>query len=184
VIGRYQPCTKPLWSSFVWRNELITAMHESFAAPALLNSLEGTPFLAPYFRLMGSRIGARVYLETTQITEFDLVDVGSDSSLNLTCTLQTHLFEDRVMKASTLRLGDGCTLGPWAVVLYDTEMNDGSSLGALSLLMKGEALPARTAWQGIPARRETAGRVEATPKASFLADAASTGSTARVAELA
>jgi non-ribosomal peptide synthetase-like protein len=188
IIGRYKPCTKPLWSSFVWRNELITAMHESFCAPALLNALEGTPFLAPYFRLMGSRIGGRVYMETTQITEFDLVDVGSDVSLNLTCTLQSHLFEDRVMKASTSRLGDGCTLGPWAVVLYDTEMADGSSLGALSLLMKGEALPARTGWQGIPARRARAGRAEAAAEAvlssSFVAEAASASSPVPVAELA
>jgi hypothetical protein len=39
------------------------------------------------------------------------------------------------------------------LVLYDTLMEEGSSLGSLSLLMKGEVLPADTHWQGIPARR-------------------------------
>lgn len=35
--------------------------------------------------------------------------------------------------------------------LYDTVMGDGACLDALSLLMKGESLPAGTAWAGVPA---------------------------------
>jgi len=132
---------------------MITAFHECFVAPFLLNILQGTPFLAPYFRLMGSRIGKRVYMETTQITEFDHVEVGDDVALNLNCTLQTHLFEDRVIKTSYLRIGDKSTVGPMAVVLYDSEMLEGASLNGLSLLMKGETLPSWSHWEGIPARR-------------------------------
>jgi hypothetical protein len=37
-----------------------------------------------------------------------------------------------------------------AVVLYDTRMEDGAVLGPLSLLMKGEIMPARSRWHGIP----------------------------------
>jgi hypothetical protein len=36
------------------------------------------------------------------------------------------------------------------VVLYGTEKQDGASLGALSVLMKGESLPAGTRWHGTP----------------------------------
>jgi hypothetical protein len=39
-----------------------------------------------------------------------------------------------------------------AVVLYGTEMKQGSSLGPLSVLMKGEVLPAFSHWIGIPTR--------------------------------
>jgi amino acid adenylation domain-containing protein len=156
VMGKYRPCTKPLWSSFVWRTEMVTAIHESFCAPMLLNLLQGTPFLAWYFRAMGSRIGKRVCMETTQITEFDLVNVGDDAELNLNCTIQTHLFEDRVMKCSNLHVGPKCSVGPMAVVLYDSEMQEGASLSGLSLLMKGENLPAWTKWHGIPAQRNQA----------------------------
>lgn len=155
VMGKYRPCTRPLWSSFVWRTEMVTAIHECFAVPAFLNSLQGTPFLAPYFRLMGSKIGKRVLMETTQITEFDLVHIGDDASLNSNCTIQTHLFEDRVMKTSDLWIGDKSYIGPMAVALYDSEIQEGASLDGLSLLMKGENLPAWTRWEGIPARRHT-----------------------------
>ena len=37
-----------------------------------------------------------------------------------------------------------------AVVLYDTDIKRGASLGPLSLLMKGETLPADSRWAGIP----------------------------------
>jgi hypothetical protein len=38
------------------------------------------------------------------------------------------------------------------VVLYDAQLGAGTSLDALSLVMKGEVLPASSRWQGIPAR--------------------------------
>ena len=75
--------------------------------------------------------------------------------LNSHCTVQTHLFEDRVSKQSTLKIGDDCGLGAMAVVLVDSRMGDGSYLNALSLLMKGEALPPRSEWAGIPIRKVT-----------------------------
>lgn len=155
VIGRYKPCTEPLWCHFVWRTELVTAIHESFTAPFLLNQLQGTPFISWCFRLLGSQIGKRVFMDTTQITEFDMVQVGDDVALNVNATLQTHLFEDRIMKVSRLKVGDRASVGTMAVVLYDSEMEEGASLGGLSLLMKGETLPACTRWEGIPARRAT-----------------------------
>src|SRR5207248_11372735 len=62
------------------------------------------------------------------------------------------LFEDRILKASWMRIGRRCEVGAGSVVLYDTEMEDGSRLDALSLLMKGEVLPTGTSWVGSPAK--------------------------------
>jgi non-ribosomal peptide synthetase-like protein len=106
-----------------------------------------------FFRLFGAKVGRRVYLETTDMTEYDLVTIGDDAALNRDCTVQTHLFEDRVMKMSTVVIGEDCSVGSVALVLYDTAMERGSSLGSLSLQMKGEVLPAWTSWEGSPAAR-------------------------------
>jgi non-ribosomal peptide synthetase-like protein len=152
VVGRYRPRVEPMWSHFVWRSELITALYESAAVPGLLGGFTGTPFMAPLLRLLGVRIGRRVYMETTYVTEFDLVRVGDDVAVGGATSLQTHLFEDRVMKMSTVTVGADCSVGPRAVVLYDSRLEDGAELDALSLAMKGESLPAGTRWQGIPAR--------------------------------
>jgi non-ribosomal peptide synthetase-like protein len=157
VVGRYRPRVEPLWSHFVWRTELITGLYESAAVPWLLGWLTGTPLLRPILRLFGARIGRRVYLETTYLTEFDLVRVGDDAAVAGLTSLQTHLFEDRVMKMSAVTVGPGCTVGPRAVVLYDAVLGAGAELDGLSLAMKGETLPANTHWRGIPAQPASAG---------------------------
>ena len=151
IIGRYRPGVEPLWSNFVWRTELITGLYESVAVPFLIRWLTGTPLLAPILRLFGAKIGRRVYMDTTFLTEFDLVRVGDDAAIGSLTSLQTHLFEDRVMKMSTVKIGQGCTVGPRSVVLYDSVMEAGSKLDGLSLVMKSEVLPSHSQWQGIPA---------------------------------
>jgi len=55
--------------------------------------------------------------------------------------VQTHLFEDRVMKCRRSTSGRAARSGADAVVLYDSRMEPGAALGEMSLLMKGESLP-------------------------------------------
>ncbi|HEY3594019.1 MAG TPA: Pls/PosA family non-ribosomal peptide synthetase, partial [Polyangiaceae bacterium] len=149
LIGTFRPTVKPLWSMFVWLNEVVNGTYETVAGPLLLPLL-GTPFCMPWLRLLGCKIGRHVYMETTLFSEFDLVHIGDYAAINAGAIIQNHLFEDRIMKASTLKIGDECSVGNMAVVLYDTEMLPGSSIGPLSLLMKGETLPPETRWIGIP----------------------------------
>ena len=153
VVGRYRSIEKPLWNNYVWRSELVTSTYEQLAVPLVVDHLRGTPFLPWFWRFMGARFGRRVFADTTDITEFDVVNVEDDAALNGDCGLQTHLFEDRVMKISVVDIGPRCTVGADAVVLYDTRMEADSRLDDLSMLMKGETLPAGTAWRGSPARR-------------------------------
>jgi non-ribosomal peptide synthetase-like protein len=160
IMGRYKPGEKALWSPFVWLNEFITALHEHVADPLVVQPMLGTPFATWFFRLMGVKFGRRTHLHTTQFTEYDLIKVGDDVALNPDCTIQTHLFEDRVMKLGTIDIGDRCSVGPMAVVLYDTVMEPDSQLAQLSLLMKGETLPAGSHWEGTPARAASAPPVE------------------------
>lgn len=152
LIGTFTTTVQPLWSSFVWLNEVVNAVYEGVAATAMLPMM-GTPFIAPCLRLMGCKIGRSVFLETTLFSEFDLVEIGDGAAINLGGTIQTHLFEDRILKTGTLKVGADCTVGNMSVILYDTEMERGSWLGPLSVLMKGETLPPLSRWHGIPTQR-------------------------------
>jgi non-ribosomal peptide synthetase-like protein len=163
VLGRYRPFERPLWSAFLWRLEFVNALFEFMATPIGLETLQGTPLLPWYLRLLGCRIGRGVFMDTTGVIEFDLVDIGSRAILNKDCILQTHLFEDRVMKSARLRVGADCEIGAQSIVLYDTEMKDGARLGALSLLMKGEVLPAGRVWVGSPLDSTSTGERIAEP---------------------
>ena len=109
--------------------------------------------MAPLLRLYGVYVGSRVYLDTADITEFDLVEIEDDAIVCGPTSLQTHLFEDRIMKMSKVKIGRRANVAAKCVVLYDSEVGDDARLDALSLVMKNESLPANTSWRGIPARR-------------------------------
>jgi non-ribosomal peptide synthetase-like protein len=157
IVGQYRPAEHPLWSPSVWRSGLVTAMRENLANTYFIDHLDGTPYVAWFFRALGAKIGKRVYMGTTRLTECDLVTVGDEACLNEDCALQTHLFDGRALKASTVLVGARCSVGSDAVVLCDTEMGEGSRLESLSLLMHGETLPAGSSWVGSPARRMIGG---------------------------
>ncbi len=152
LIGRYRPRFEPLWSHFVRRTELITGLYENITTPQFLRFLLGTPFVWPMLRLFGVKLGKGVLLLTTYMSEFDLVEIGDNCAISPGVSLQTHLFEDRVMKMSYVRIGPSCTIGERSIVLYDSEMKAGARLGNLSLLMKGETLAEGSDWEGSPAQ--------------------------------
>ena len=151
LVGQYVQSDWPLWSSYVWRSELVVALCESLADPLIINSLRGTPFISAWLRFMGTRVGSYAYIDSLQITEFDLVTIGNEATIGQDATLQSHLFEDRICKMESVMIGDYCSIGSLSVVLYASRMEDGSSLSARSLLMKNESLPAWTQWHGLPA---------------------------------
>ncbi len=161
---RFKPVVKPLWCSYVWFNEVVNAVYEAVAG-ALLAPMLGTPYVAWFLRHLGCKIGKWVFLETSLMSEFDLITIGDRASLSLGSTIQPHLFEDRVMKSDTIDIGQYCSVGNMAVVLYGTRMEEGAALESLSVLMKGEALPSWSRWQGIPSQmcdiRSTAQRQNA-----------------------
>jgi non-ribosomal peptide synthetase-like protein len=126
------------------------------AGKVLLDHLRGTPFLPWIMRLFGMKFGRGVYTDTTDFTEFDCVSVGNHTSLNALCALQTHLYEDRVMKVGRVFVGSGVTVGAGSTVLYDTQVSDYAQLGPLTVVMKGEHIPASSAWAGAPAEPRAA----------------------------
>jgi non-ribosomal peptide synthetase-like protein len=148
---RYKTYVKPMWTPFVWISEAVTNLYEGIAVPNFLRYLRGTPWLPVAMNVLGCHIGRGVYLDTTDITEFDCVRIGDYSELNAMACPQTHLFEDRVMKIDFVNIGSRVYMGPRSTVLYGAVVADGAKLGALTLVMKGEHIPACSSWRGCPA---------------------------------
>ena len=151
LLGRYRPRAVPMWTPFVWLSEAATNLYEGIAVPNLLSYLRGTPWLPVALNLLGCRIGRGVYLDTTDITEFDCVTIGAYSELNAMCCPQTHLFEDRVMKIDHVTIGERVSIGARSTVLYGASVQDRAQLGPLTLVMKGESIPGGSVWTGNPA---------------------------------
>ncbi len=140
-----------MWSFWAMRTEAVSVLHWGLSGSVLLEHLRGTPLLPWFFRLLGAKFGKGVFLDTTDMTEFDCVTVGDFAAINDSSALQTHLYEDRVMKIGRVHVGKGVTVGVGSTVLYDTRVGDFARLGPLTLVMKGESIPGNTEWVGAPA---------------------------------
>ncbi|PQJ09072.1 peptide synthetase [Flavipsychrobacter stenotrophus] len=151
-VRRFNAEQKPMWTPKVWISEAITSTYEALTVPFVLDYMRGTPWLPILLRLMGVKIGKRVWMNTTDITEFDMVSIGDDTALNEDCGPQTHLFEDRVMKVGPIKIGQRCNIGARSIILYDSEIGNDVGVDPLSLVMKGENLQPETNWGGSPVR--------------------------------
>lgn len=150
LVGRVRPGEHPLWSSFVWRNELADQFVELVAAPWFARWASGTPLLNVWLRMMGARIGTGAWVETYWLPEPDLVEIGDGATVERGCVVQTHLFHDRVLALDAVVIKAGATLGPNSVVLPGASVGRHSTIGSASLVMRGEAVPRRTRWIGNP----------------------------------
>jgi non-ribosomal peptide synthetase-like protein len=150
LMGRYRAGEHPLWSFFVWRDELINTLQEDLAAPWLLSTALGTPLLSAYLRAMGSRVGKGVWCDSLALTEFDLVDLGEGCVVNRWACVETHLFHDRVLRMGPAVVGARATIGPYSAVLPNSTLGCGSSVGGRSVVLRGEQLPPHTRWHGSP----------------------------------
>ena len=150
VIGRIRAVEHPLWSSFVWRNEVSDTFVETVAAPWFARAATGTPVMNLWLRALGASIGRGVWCETYWLPEADLVSLGAGATVNRGCVVQTHLFHDRIMRMDSVVLEAGSTLGPHCVALPAARLGAGATVGPGSLVMRGDEVPSSTRWQGNP----------------------------------
>ncbi len=128
--------------------------HERFwkiPSIAFIPMFNGTPFKGVIWRLLGVRIGRRVFDDGCSIIEPSLVSLGSYCTLAAGSIIQCHSLEDGAFKSDYTVIGAGCSVGSAAFVHYGVTMGDGSELDADSFLMKGEHVPPDARWGGNPA---------------------------------
>jgi non-ribosomal peptide synthetase-like protein len=130
-----------------WRTERF------FKLEAGVNRIfHGTPFMGAIWRLLGVRVGRRLFDDGAQMAEKNLVTIGDNVTINAGAWIQCHSQEDYVFKSDSINIGSGCTLGVGAEILYSVTIGDGAVLAPDSFLMKGEEVPPHTRWGGNPAR--------------------------------
>ena len=150
LVGRLSVSDHPLWSAFVWLNELADTFVEVMAAPWFARPTTGTPVLNAWLRAMGASVGQGVWCETYWLPEADLIDLRDGATINRGCVVQTHLFHDRMLSMDRVVLHAGATLGPNSVILPAAVLGRHATVGPVSLVMRGEVVPDKTRWIGNP----------------------------------
>jgi non-ribosomal peptide synthetase-like protein len=129
-----------------WRTERFFKL-EAQVSPIF----NGTPFKSAILRMLGVRVGKRLFDDGASMAEKNLVTLGDNVTLNAGAWVQCHSQEDNAFKSDRISIGSDCTVGIGAMILYSVTMGDRSVLAPDSFLMKGEEIPADAWWGGNPA---------------------------------
>ena len=130
------------WVERVWKLHPINFLH----------LFDGTPFKTLLWRLIGVRMGRRVFDDGVYISEPTLTAIGDECVFNRRSVVQCDSQEDGTYKSGPTTIGARCTLGVSSFVHYGVTMGDGSALSADAFLMKGEEVPSGARWEGNPAK--------------------------------
>jgi non-ribosomal peptide synthetase-like protein len=156
VLGPIREGRHALWSCWCCRWDILYEVWAAYAVPVLL-AFEGTPFVAWWLRAMGCRVGRGVVFGSSflQVVDPDLLEIGDGATVS--CHLQSHSFEDRVLKLAPVRIGAGADVERGAVLLYGADIGDGARVAANSVVMKREMLLPGLSYAGCPTRPVAAG---------------------------
>ena len=131
-----------------WRHERFWKLADS----NYIQLFNGTPYKNLLWRLLGVRIGRRVFDDGASLPERSFATIGDHVTLNAGCVIQCHSQEDGAFKSDHTSIGAHSTLGVGSFVHYGVVIDEHVTLDADAFLMKGEQLDAGTQWTGNPAR--------------------------------
>jgi acetyltransferase-like isoleucine patch superfamily enzyme len=133
------------WARYVVRIHLVRL----FAGTVF----RGSPIWTAYLRLNGAHIGRRVYINTVNISDHNLLEFGDDVVIGGDVHLSGHTVEAGVLKTGRVRLGRCVTIGLGSVIEIGVEVGEHAQVGALSFVPKHTTLPGHGVYAGIPVKR-------------------------------
>ncbi len=145
---RLTPREVAIYDRYFWSHE----RYWKFQLSPLRTLFPGTPMRSLIWRLLGMKVGAKLFDDGCTCFETSLIEIGDYANLNVATTLQGHSLEEGLFKSDHIRIGDGCTVGAAALVLYGVAIGDNVVIEPDSFLMKGESPASGTMWGGNPAR--------------------------------
>jgi non-ribosomal peptide synthetase-like protein len=148
-----------IYDPYFWRHERLWKLG---ATPAF----SGTPFKNLQWRMLGVRIGRRVFDDGCFIPEKTLAAIGDDVVLNAGSLIQCHSLEDGTFKSDHTVIGTGTVIGVDSFVHYGVTVHEGAVIEADSFLMKGEEVGPFERWRGNPAAAGQEALMDATSRSA------------------
>jgi len=138
------------WPLLTWARYMVATHLVRVLAGTLFR---GSPIWTWHLRLNGARVGRRVWVNTTFISDHNLLDLGDDVVIGADVHISGHTVERGMLKTGRVRLGRGAMIGLASLVDIDTVVGDRCQVGALSVVPKHSRLDADATYTGIPATR-------------------------------
>jgi acetyltransferase-like isoleucine patch superfamily enzyme len=143
------------WPLLHWARGLASTHVVRLLAGGLLRA---TPLWSLYLRLNGARVGRRVFVNSLQVMDHNLLELNDGVVIGSAAHLSGHTVEHGIVKTGPVRLERNVTIGVGSVIGIDVAIGADTQVGALSLVPKHARLPPGAVYAGIPVQRIDAHR--------------------------
>lgn len=109
-----------------------------------------TPFMNLWLTLLGAKIGRRVNVQTTFITDWDLITIEDDAILGGDCSVVAHLVEGETIVHAPVVIKKKALVGQAASILPGVTIGERAIIGARSLVPKFKQIEDESVYAGIP----------------------------------
>lgn len=148
IHGAHYEMFSSKWWAFHWCDMFRSRYHMLWP-----HFFADSPIFTWFMRsLLGARVGKNVVISEPHLNEPQLQSIGNDSVISWNSWLQPHTYNGHTLILGSINVGNSCFVDSHAVLLPESEMDEGSSLLPVSLLMKGDHVQAQTRFEGVPAR--------------------------------
>lgn len=106
----------------------------------ILKFLRSTSFINWYFRLMGAKIGKGTIINTTRISDCDIISIGEDCIIGGDVVINGHSAENEFLHRERVIIGNNVTIGQYATILPGVIIGDNVTVGANTVVPKGKVL--------------------------------------------
>ena len=113
----------------------------------------GSPIWTAHLRIAGARLGRRVYINSLELNDYNLLDFEDDVVIGADAHLSGHTVEAGIIKTAGVHLGRNTTVGVNSIVEIGVTTGQNCEIGALSFVPKNVTLEADSTYVGIPAKR-------------------------------
>jgi hypothetical protein len=113
----------------------------------------GSPIWTAHLRLAGAKLGKRVYVNSLELNDYNLLCFEDDVVIGAHAQLTGHTGEGGIVKTAEEHLGRNTTVGVSSIVEIGVTTGPNCEIGALSFVPKGMTLDGDAISAGIPVRR-------------------------------
>ena len=118
-----------------------------------LELITPTPFSIWFYQMMGMKIGKGTAINTTNISDPSLIEIGSKVTIGGSATLIGHYGQGGYLVLAPLKIGDGATIGLKATLMGGVTIGENAKILGHSIVMPKTVVPAGETWGGVPAKK-------------------------------
>jgi hypothetical protein len=107
-----------------------------------LDFITPTPLNTLFYRMMGMKIGKNSHINTTNISDPCMIEIGNRVTIGGSAHLLAHYGQHGYLIISRIKIGDNATIGIKATVMGDTEIGEGAVIAPHEVILPKTSIPA------------------------------------------